>query len=327
MKGMKLKSKQSQVSRLNGPLISLLCLLMSGISTSAWCQENALAVNHPTSQTLPNADWPRPHRYPEQAQPSSLQIAATDDKEIHHSGALTTDSPRMWDGRAYEIYQFEGKAGYHLLLELRSSDFDTHVRLESEEHGYIAANDNAGTYEANLSLKDHTTDSFLRVSLPYDGTYSIFVLTNQAGEIGNYQLALRQSERTSSPLLSEVDQAITNAQRAGGQGSLNIDPRMGSYAFDVAYRAAREFLTDGNFIDSQFTFSRAVLIAGDNRVDNNRPGNRDISRIQSRASIADQLSGIAQRRIRNKKFAEGEVILQKVRELKSSLFFDQDTHY
>lgn len=97
-------------------------------------------------------------------------------------GRLETGDQRMNDGTFADVWQFQGTAGQHVRVELRSEEFDTYVQLLDAQGNRLAEDDD--------SLGD--LNSMVEINLPATGMYQIVV--NNFGEdrrAGIYTLSLR----------------------------------------------------------------------------------------------------------------------------------------
>jgi hypothetical protein len=97
-------------------------------------------------------------------------------------GRLETGDQRMNDGTYADVWQFQGTAGQHVIIELRSEEFDTYVQLLDSQGNRLAEDDD--------SLGD--LDSRVEITLASTGMFQIVV--NNFGEdhrMGSYTLTLR----------------------------------------------------------------------------------------------------------------------------------------
>lgn len=108
--------------------------------------------------TLPECFEKEPNDQPKNAQPLSLPVIV--------NGRI--DAPDDWD-----VYSFEGRAGAQIVAEVYArrlnSALDSVLRLTDAAGRQIAMNDDFEDKGAGLTT--HQADSYLRATLPADGTY------------------------------------------------------------------------------------------------------------------------------------------------------------
>lgn len=98
------------------------------------------------------------------------------------SGRLEAGDRTRGEGGAYEDwFEFEGRAGQQVTMEMRSPDFDTYLELH-DAAGAVLAQDDDGL---------DGTDSFIMTSLPANGRYRIVARSfGESAATGLYDLAL-----------------------------------------------------------------------------------------------------------------------------------------
>jgi hypothetical protein len=96
-----------------------------------------------------------------------------------HSGSLSAQSPRGYDGTRVESHEIDGEAGESLTIELKSDAFDPVLYVSNPDGSNLAQDDDGG--DGNNSL---TT-----VVLPESGTYTIYV-TSFGDATGAYELII-----------------------------------------------------------------------------------------------------------------------------------------
>jgi CHAT domain-containing protein len=111
------------------------------------------------------------------------------------NGRLDSSSNTLEDKSYYNVHTFEGKAGESVTIDLTSSEFDAYLVLGSPDDKKIVENDDGGD----------GTNARITITLPTSGTYKIFVSTNEAGELGNYNLSWREATATDLEL-TEAEQ-------------------------------------------------------------------------------------------------------------------------
>lgn len=109
------------------------------------------------------------------------------------SGELSSDDVISDSGMYEDAYAFTGTAGDTLRISLRSSEFDTYLRLVTPA-GEAIENDD---FEGNVS------ESAVEISLPESGRYRIVVSSYAAAAQGRYTLSALPLQE--APLLVEED--------------------------------------------------------------------------------------------------------------------------
>lgn len=100
------------------------------------------------------------------------------------------DQPRA-EGGVQDSWEFDGRSGQELTVELRSPAFDTYLELRTPDGDLLAENDD-GFGEG--------TDSFLTAHLPRDGRYRVVVRGYGDSEVtGLYELALGAAPPPAAP--------------------------------------------------------------------------------------------------------------------------------
>ncbi|TAF55930.1 MAG: hypothetical protein EAZ61_03790 [Oscillatoriales cyanobacterium] len=104
---------------------------------------------------------------------------------IQQNGSLQdSDNVLPSDGSLFDAYEFMGRAGQTIDIRLTSAEFDTYLILVDESGAPIEQNDDAS---------NTTTNSFLRITLPRTGPYSVYVNSFDASGRGNYNLVIRDA--------------------------------------------------------------------------------------------------------------------------------------
>jgi serine protease Do len=97
------------------------------------------------------------------------------------TGYLTSASDILQDSSYMQPYTFEGRKGGAVTVSLRSADFNANLLVADGMDRVIANDDNSGgDCNAHLSL-----------TLPYSGSFVVFVNAVDRGEVGKYELSLR----------------------------------------------------------------------------------------------------------------------------------------
>lgn len=119
-------------------------------------------------------------------------MTSTQDQNI--SGQLASGDSTFSSGEFYDSYEFEGRPGQRVNIELESNDFDT----------YLVLNMPSGESEANDD-GDSTSHSQIQRELSEAGTYSVSVTSYAEEERGNYTLSISFEDGVSSLASAERD--------------------------------------------------------------------------------------------------------------------------
>jgi hypothetical protein len=95
-------------------------------------------------------------------------------------GRLEAGDRTLPDGEYYDVYTVQGQAGRRLVIEVRSTEFDT----------YLFVRGPGGFSEDNDDFEGSTQRSRLEVTLPSNGEYLVTVTSYAAGETGAYTLTI-----------------------------------------------------------------------------------------------------------------------------------------
>lgn len=96
------------------------------------------------------------------------------------SGSLTASDSQVQDGSFADVYQFQGRAGQHVRIDMRSAAFDTYLVIQGP-NDFSNFNDDA-------SADDHNAQ--IDVTLPANGTYNITATSYTPKDTGAYTLAV-----------------------------------------------------------------------------------------------------------------------------------------
>lgn len=107
------------------------------------------------------------------------------------TGRLETGDQARDDGKPQDTWEFDGRAGQDVTIELRSSAFDTYLELRDPAGAVVAENDD-GLGEG--------TDSFISARLPRAGRYRLVVRGYaDSASSGLYDLALGEASPSARP--------------------------------------------------------------------------------------------------------------------------------
>lgn len=101
---------------------------------------------------------------------------------IHQLGVLDSADPQMSDGSYFDSYKIAGTAGERVTISLNSSEFDTFLGIMDSEDNLLVSNDDASGTNRN---------SFISLTLPANGMYTVVTTSFEAGASGGYRLSMR----------------------------------------------------------------------------------------------------------------------------------------
>lgn len=96
-----------------------------------------------------------------------------------HDARLDSDSPRAYNGKRYESFEFKGEAGETLTIELKSNAFDAMLYVSNPDGSNLVSDDDGGD----------GTNSMAVTTLPESGTYTIHV-TSLDDSQGEFELTI-----------------------------------------------------------------------------------------------------------------------------------------
>jgi hypothetical protein len=145
------------------------------------------------------------------------------------AGRLERGDQTREDGSPQDTWEFDGRAGQDVTIELRSSAFDPYLELRDPAGAVVAENDD-GLGEG--------TDSFISARLPRAGRYRIVVRGYGDGESsGLYELALGEASPSLRPgLVREIRMGETAMGRLEPGDSVMGDS---TYADALTFRPTR----------------------------------------------------------------------------------------
>ncbi|WP_204151880.1 trypsin-like peptidase domain-containing protein [Leptolyngbya sp. CCY15150] len=153
------------------------------------------------------------------------------------SGQLDTSSNVLpFDNSYFNVYNFEGRAGQRIVIDMSSNDFDTYlVLLDPNGVDIMQDDDGAGG-----------TNSRIEATLPANGTYTIFANSYQDGETGRYSLQVRESNSAANsprPSNPTTNGLILNDQGRLGPGSLILQEDGSYYQEHTFYGTSGQTVT------------------------------------------------------------------------------------
>lgn len=124
------------------------------------------------------------------------------------SGVLIDEDSAFTDGEYYDSYDFEGRPGQSVTLDLRSEEFDTYLILRQPNGEALINDDTDGS------------NSRIEATLPEAGNYEVVVSSFAGGETGSYQLNIAEIADRARGAVSDV---ATRSLRLGDSVSGDLD--------------------------------------------------------------------------------------------------------
>ncbi|TVQ19252.1 MAG: serine protease [Leptolyngbya sp. DLM2.Bin15] len=150
------------------------------------------------------------------------------------SGQLDSDSNVLpFDNSYFNVYNFDGRAGQRIVIDMSSNEFDTFLILLDPNGVDIMQDDDGGG----------GTNSKIEMTLPANGTYTIFANSYQPGETGRYSLRLQESGSASTTRPSPSNGFILNEQGRLGPGSLILQEDGSYYQEHTFYGTSGQTVT------------------------------------------------------------------------------------
>ena len=115
------------------------------------------------------------------------------------SGVLMIEDETFTDGEYFDSYDFEGRPGQSITLDLNSDEFDTYLILRQPNGEALVNDDTDGS------------NSRIEVTLPEAGNYEVVVSSFAGGETGEYRLNI-----------AEITDQTGGASSAVATGSLRL---------------------------------------------------------------------------------------------------------
>jgi serine protease Do len=101
--------------------------------------------------------------------------------EVHHGRLEPGDPVLEQDQSFYDSYEFKAKAGYRIVLELESDDFDAYVHLMDADGKQLVQNDDVAPNDTNARLE---------FTAPSSGTYFALANSFHGNSAGAYELTI-----------------------------------------------------------------------------------------------------------------------------------------
>jgi len=182
-----------------------------------------------------------------------------------HSGRLEAGDTTLETGEYVDAYTFEGKQGEFVVVDLRSTEFDTWLEVRPPVGDTFVNDDHEG--DARRSQ--------LALTLPHDGTYTAFATTYQAGAVGAYEMTI---QRGSAAPEATGDVVKESGALAEGDETLDSGEYVDTYTFEgrPGQRVVIDLLAAG--FDGYLVF---VTPAGVPSHNDDAPGEPGHSRIEA----------------------------------------------
>lgn len=146
---------------------------------------------------------------------SSGGAAAGPAEVRNESGALQKGDETLDSGEYVDHFTFDGSQGQHVVLDLRSSDFDPYLILLTP----------GGDTEQNDDFEGDASRSVIALDLPEDGEYIVGVTSYAVGETGSYTLRIEKTGAAGKGLRKE------SGHLENGDETLRSGEYMDAYTF------------------------------------------------------------------------------------------------
>lgn len=133
------------------------------------------------------------------------------------SGTLASGDRELTSGEYYDAYALSGNAGEHVVIDLRSAEFDPYLILIAPSEEQFENDD----YEGDAQR------SQLAMELPEDGEYRVVVTSYKPGEEGAYDLRIDRPGAAGAP-----GARLEQGTLAAGDDTLRSGEYADAYRFD-----------------------------------------------------------------------------------------------
>ncbi len=137
---------------------------------------------------------------------------------IARTGELADGDSTLESGEYTDSYEFIGRPGDRVTIDLRSDDFDTYVMLV-EPSGEQQENDDA----------DGTSHSRIETTLPETGVYEVIVTSYEPGEVGRYDLVIDRVDGAGVRPSGEAETMTVGRTTSGRLESIDLESETGEY--------------------------------------------------------------------------------------------------
>src|SRR5262249_53769329 len=139
------------------------------------------------------------------------------------NGSLSSSDSQVQDGSFADVYQFQGRAGEHVRVSMRSATFDTYLVIQGPGD-FNNFNDDANADDRKAQIDP---------TLPPNGTYSITATSYAPKDTGAYTLLLTDlgTQQAAAPAGSIAVGGSQNGELRRGDSQLNSGEFVDSYTF------------------------------------------------------------------------------------------------
>jgi len=188
-------------------------------------------------------------------------------------GRLEAGDSTLQSGEYVDAYEFVGRPGQRVTIDLRSSDFDTYVILA----------DPNGEQQENDDAQDGIGHSLIETDLAEVGTYQVWVTSYEPGESGAYELTIERADVADGRPRENRDVSTlrvggsANGQLEAGDQQLETGKYQDIYVFNgSAGQTVNVALTSPDFD----TYVGLVTPSGDVIENDDFEGNTDRSEVK-----------------------------------------------
>ncbi|WP_103669159.1 trypsin-like peptidase domain-containing protein [Pseudanabaena sp. BC1403] len=173
------------------------------------------------------------------------------------ASVLTASDNTLPDGSYYKAYQFQGKAGQSLVIEMRGNGIDPYLVLFDSTGRKIAEDDDGGGGK----------NARIAVTLPSTGKYTLYANSYEVGQTGSFTIAGRLSNNfTSQSPIEPTDDLRIILQKNGILGTQSrVYAKDGSLFDAFSFNGLAGQVVQIELVSSDF-HPYLVLFAPDSRV-------------------------------------------------------------
>ena len=182
------------------------------------------------------------------------------------SGILDSDDLTMETGEFFEMHPFEAQAGQAVVVDLRSTDFDTFLTVISPSGNAWRNDDHEGS--KNVSRVETTADE--------TGVWMAAVTSYQPGETGAYAVQVQLGGATGPAPVAPTGGPIPGSL-AAGDDTLDTGEYMDMHSFEAT---AGQTVTVDLRSTAFDTFLAVSSPAGESFHNDDHEGSKDLSRVE-----------------------------------------------